>query len=360
MNSCLKLHTDYLCPNFRLTASTNVLCTAVVFQSTPDDNLICSLCEFTYYKYFTPPPAALETQDEILLVNLPPKWQLVCDNQIDRPIPLNSAIYAVVNKNDLCTCGISAQHVFLYESICTCTTPDASVTLYYIHNRALLAYDTSLCKKDKEAEQYHTTIPEYQAPNISYKKKSVDVSQTSSKRTRKCRNTSMKQDNDRNVTVDDLLSLSFPLSEAVDFMETGKTSYIPSTQPVCKQPVNFPIPLIQDMDFYFNIVTVINFLTSIINAIVLAVCYRKCKDLLSGILTVAMETMTNNKGTQLSDNEFTTENPVTKVTLSTQQYSFLFNTVDISYCIIVYAYNLYIILDIHIDCLTIDKKVKYL
>ena len=33
-----------------------------------------------------------------------------------------------------------------------------------------------------------------------------------------------------------------------------------------------------------------------------------------------METMTNNKGTQalqLSDNEFTTENPVTKVTLST-------------------------------------------
>ena len=44
--------------------------------------------------------------------------------------------------------------------MCTCTTSDASVTLYYIHNRALLAYDTSLHKKDKNAEQYHTTIPE--------------------------------------------------------------------------------------------------------------------------------------------------------------------------------------------------------
>ena len=43
----------------------------------------------------------------------------------------------------------------------TCTSPDASLTLYYIHNKALLAYDTFLCKKDKEAEQYHTTIPEY-------------------------------------------------------------------------------------------------------------------------------------------------------------------------------------------------------
>ena len=162
LNFCLKLHTDYLCPNLRLTASTHVLsCAAAVFQTNPDDNLIHNLCEFTYYEHFTPLPAVLETQDEILLVNLPPKWQLVCDNQIDRPIPLDSAIYAIVNKNDLCTCGISAQHIFLYESMHTCTNPDTSVTLYYIHNRALLAYDTSLHGKDKSAEQYHIMIPEY-------------------------------------------------------------------------------------------------------------------------------------------------------------------------------------------------------
>ena len=152
LNSCLKLHTDYLCPNLRLTASTHALsCAAAVFQTMPDDSLICSIYQFTYYEHFTPPPAVLETQDKILPANLPPKWQLVCDNQIDRPIPLDSAIYAIVNKNDLCTCGISAQHIFLYESMHTCTTPDASVTLYYTHNKALLAYDTSSRKKDKDA-----------------------------------------------------------------------------------------------------------------------------------------------------------------------------------------------------------------
>ena len=81
------------------------------------------------------------------------------------------------------------------------------------------------------------------------------------------------------------------------------------------------------MDFYFNIVTVVNFLTSVINAIVLTVCYRKRKDLLSGIVTVAMETMTNPKETQalqLSDDVFTTDNPVTYVnssTTDTQMYS---------------------------------------
>ena len=42
-----------------------------------------------------------------------------------------------------------------------CTTPDASVTLYYTHNKALLAYDTSSHKKDKDPEQYHIKVPEY-------------------------------------------------------------------------------------------------------------------------------------------------------------------------------------------------------
>ena len=136
-------------------------------------------------------------------------------------------------------------------------------------------------------------------------------------------------DCERNVTVDDLLSLSFPLMEAVDLMETGKTFYIPSVHAVCKQPVNLPVPLTQDMDFYFNIVTVINFLTSVINAIVLTVCYKKHKDILSDILTVVTQTMENTKGTQalqLSDHELTTtDSLVTKVNLSinnTQYFSY--------------------------------------
>ena len=117
-----------------------------------------------------------------------------------------------------------------------------------------------------------------------------------------------------NVTVDDLLSLSFPLSEAVDFMETGNTFYIPSTKQVCKQPEHIPLPLTQSMDFYFNVVTIINFLTSVINAIVLTVCYRKRKDLLSGVVTVAMEALAHPKETQALQLSvtmcFTTDEPV--------------------------------------------------
>ena len=87
------------------------------FRQLPDDSLIhavsvslltmnISLHHQWYWKL----------KMKFLFANLPPKWQLVCDNQIDRPIPLDSAIYTIVNKNDLCTCGISAQHIFLYKS----------------------------------------------------------------------------------------------------------------------------------------------------------------------------------------------------------------------------------------------------
>ena len=112
-----------------------------------------------------------------------------------------------------------------------------------------------------------------------------------------------------NISVDDLLSLSFPLLEAVDFMETGKTFYLPSTQQEFPQPKQFPVPIIQDMDFYFNIVTVINFLTSVINAIIIFICYKKRKDLLVGILTVTMDTIQQKQQVQalrFSDDELFT------------------------------------------------------
>ena len=119
LNSCLKLHTDYLCPNLRITASTQVLsCAAAVFQLKLNDNLICDLCDITYHKYICPPPAVLETQDEILLANLPPTWQLECDNQIDRLIPLHSAIYTIVN-NMICVHVVFQHNIFFSMNLCT-------------------------------------------------------------------------------------------------------------------------------------------------------------------------------------------------------------------------------------------------
>ena len=156
----------------------------------------------------------------------------------------------------------------------------------------------------------------------------------------------------RNVTVDDLLSLSFPLSEAVVFMEKGKTFYIPSTQQLCNPPKNFSVPLTQDVDFYFNIVTLINFLTSVINAIVVAVCYKKHKDLLAGILTVVMETMEQKKQVQalkLSDNKLSTTTSLETTVENDTDYShfstpWIFLIVLLSMLVIFVLYWIFVLL----------------
>ena len=79
------------------------------------------------------------------------------------------------------------------------------------------------------------------------------------------------------------------------------------------------------MDFYFNIVTVINFLTSVINAIIISICYKKCKDFLAGILTVTMDTLQQNQQVQalrFSDNELSTATNVETTTVNSNNVDY--------------------------------------
>ena len=83
------------------------------------------------------------------------------------------------------------------------------------------------------------------------------------------------------------------------------------------------------MDFYFNIVTVINFLTSVINAIIISICYKKCKDLLAGILTVTMDTLQQKQqvqALQFSDDELSTATVETTTVNSNTVDYFQFST----------------------------------
>ena len=147
-----------------------------------------------------------------------------------------------------------------------------------------------------------------------------------------------------NISVDDLLSLSFPLSDAVHFMETGKTFYLPSTSQECLRPKQIPVPLTQDMDFYFNIVTVINFLTSVINAIIISICYKKSKDLLTGILTVTMDTIQQKQQVQalrFSDDELSTVTVDTTTVDSNDTDSFQFS---ITWIILIVFFSILLLL----------------
>ena len=48
--------------------------------------------------------------------------------------------YAIIKREDLCSCGIIAQHYFLHENMIRCPFPDNEVTSYYVHNKILLDF----------------------------------------------------------------------------------------------------------------------------------------------------------------------------------------------------------------------------
>ena len=58
--------------------------------------------------------------------------------------------YTVIKREDLCSCGLIAQHYFLHENMICCRYPDNEVTLYYVHNKTWL--DFHIKSEDKESK----------------------------------------------------------------------------------------------------------------------------------------------------------------------------------------------------------------
>ena len=80
--------------------------------------------------------------------SLPRPWQLICRSQTEHPVPMDGLPYAVIKREDLCPCGIIAQHYFLHENMIRCPYPNNEITVYYVHNKILL--DFHVRREDKE------------------------------------------------------------------------------------------------------------------------------------------------------------------------------------------------------------------
>ena len=53
---------------------------------------------------------------------------------------MDGSPHAVIKREDLCPCGIIAQHYFLHENMIRCPYPDNEVTLYYVHDKIPLDF----------------------------------------------------------------------------------------------------------------------------------------------------------------------------------------------------------------------------
>ena len=140
LQGCYQQGSTYYCESLHFTSHTSEHnCASAIYFNAPSEQVV-EKCRFVYYHNYTPEPKILETQALILLSNLPRPWQLVCGSQTEHPIPMTGSPYTVIKREDLCSCGIIAQHYFLHENMIRCSLPDNEVTLYYVHNKILLDF----------------------------------------------------------------------------------------------------------------------------------------------------------------------------------------------------------------------------
>ena len=140
LQGCYKLGPTYYCESLHFTSHTleHNCAPTIYFQASAEQ--VVEKCRFVYYHNHIPEPKMLETQTLILLSNLPRPWQLVCRSQTEHPVPMAGSPYAVIKREDLCSCGIIAQHYFLHVNMIRYPYTDNEVTLYYVHNKILLDF----------------------------------------------------------------------------------------------------------------------------------------------------------------------------------------------------------------------------
>ena len=130
LQGCYKQGPTYYCESLHFTShALEHNCASAIYFQVPAKQVV-EKCRFVNYHNHVPEPKILETQTLILLSNLPRPWQLVCQSETEHPVPMAGSPYTVIKREDLCSCGIIAQHYFLHENMTRCPFPDNEVTQY--------------------------------------------------------------------------------------------------------------------------------------------------------------------------------------------------------------------------------------
>ena len=89
-------------------------------------------------------PAVLDGGHEIILANWPNNKHVICNDNNNIPVKIPSHPYVLINRTDLCNCGIEVEGNFLLESIAACPGKQSALTMYLTVNTTFLHYIDSL------------------------------------------------------------------------------------------------------------------------------------------------------------------------------------------------------------------------
>ena len=98
-------------------------------------------CRFNfYYNKIDITPTVLDGGNEIILANWPSNKHIIFNINNNIPIRIPSHPYVLVNRSELCNCGIEVENHFLLESLAACQDTNSKLVMYFTINTAFINY----------------------------------------------------------------------------------------------------------------------------------------------------------------------------------------------------------------------------
>ena len=141
LDQCMELHGIYYCEGiFLIKHVKDHTCNSAIFHNKTE--LVNKICDIKYLDNYTPIPQIWNLPKHIYLVDLPVPWQIYCSESVDIPQDVQETPLALIKREDLCYCGLSAAHYFLQEDLLYCRKDMSqerdNIPIYHTVNTAVV------------------------------------------------------------------------------------------------------------------------------------------------------------------------------------------------------------------------------
>ena len=141
LNRCIRYDDLYLCTRTEIVSEkSRKTCLGQIFDF-GDSKEIKELCNFKIFTDFHPEFTTLETNDEILLANIPQPWTITCTEASGIPSVQHNAVYVIAKKTDLCDCQIYTTDAIIESRLDACPKKQTGIQLEYVINQAVALYN---------------------------------------------------------------------------------------------------------------------------------------------------------------------------------------------------------------------------
>ncbi len=139
LSRCAKINRLFLCAGTVLVqTSTEKQCLSAVFANERADK-VKGLCTFTI-STGKPKPQLIETEEEVLLANVPENWDFLCDSQEVVPTGVKPGTYVLFKKAFLCHCSIRTGNLVITQNVAACWKGGEQLNLSFSTNMAASMY----------------------------------------------------------------------------------------------------------------------------------------------------------------------------------------------------------------------------